>query len=152
MIREASIYTLKKLSSEDLRSYGVRVLTMRRWPRGIAHKDLDFWLPSAGPSMELLVALHTKVLTWDQFLARYLEEQEQQESCRVVSYERDMSHSETYACRSLDYLAHLVQEREIVTLLCWEQDEHCHRFALAQRLARLIMDGSSIQQGDAPCH
>ncbi len=152
MICEASIYTLKKLSSEDLRSYGVRVLTMRRWPRGIAHKDLDFWLPSAGPSMELLVALHTKVLMWDRFLARYLEEQEQQESCRVVSYEQNLSHSETYTCRSLDYLARLENERGTVTVLCWEQDERCHRFTLAHRLTHMIEDGSSTLQGDLPCH
>lgn len=138
MIREASIYALKRLGDEDLNAYGLRVLTMRRWPQGIRRSDIDLWVPSAGPTPELLLAYRTGKVSWDQFLIRYLQEQEREARCRVVSYEHDTPERHEHACRSLDYLAQLAQERGTITVLCWEQNEHCHRFALVQQLTSLI--------------
>ena len=56
MIQEASIAALKKLPREEHATYGRRILVMRRWPRGLSWHDIDLWLPSAGPSEELLAA------------------------------------------------------------------------------------------------
>ncbi len=136
-IREASIYALKGLPEAERHCYGVRVLTMRRWPRGVRRTAIDIWVPTAGPSTDLLTALRAGALAWEQFITRYMEEQEQQRSCRVVSYEQGIPHPAEYACRSLDYLAHLAHERGTITVLCWEQDEHCHRFHLVHALEDL---------------
>ncbi|SRR5579884_856113 len=137
MFKEASIYTLKKLTEAERKAYGLRVLTMRRWPRGIRKSDIDVWVPSAGPSVDLLLALRTEALPWEEFLARYLEEQERQERCRVISYESEIPRPIVYERRPLDVLLQLAQGQGAITLLCWEQGTQCHRFALAKRLAAL---------------
>lgn len=130
---------LKRLADAEQKAYGLRVLTMRRWPRGVRRSDIDIWIPSAGPSVELLLALHAGDLLWEQFLARYLEEQERQERCQVISYERGIPQPISYEKRSLDILMQLADERGTMTLLCWEQGTQCHRFALAKRLAALAV-------------
>ncbi|SRR5579883_73883 len=138
MFKEASVYTLKQLTETERHAYGLRVLTMRRWPRGIRKSDIDVWVPSAGPSVALLLALRAEALPWEEFLARYLEEQERQECCQVISYESSGASQRTlHGRRSLDVLMQLAGERGIITLLCWEQGTQCHRFALAKRLAAL---------------
>jgi hypothetical protein len=60
MFREASVYALKRLSQEERAVYGLRVLTMHKWPRGVRRSDIDVWMPGAGPSIELLTAYHIK--------------------------------------------------------------------------------------------
>jgi len=134
MIREACIYALKRLPEEEQRPYGIRVLTMRRWPRGVRRKDIDLWVPSAGPSVELLAALHTGQMTWDLFLARYAQEQERQRRCHVITYEQGGPLPRDYTCSSLDHLSRLECERGIVTVLCWEPNARCHRFLLKSLL------------------
>lgn len=150
-VQEANIYALKKLPLAELSEYGTRVLTMRRWPRGIARKDIDLWVPSAGPSIALLVAWRTERMTWEQFLARYVEEQVQQEQCRVVCYEQGQPCSEVLSCRALDFLVQLAQARGTVTLLCWEAT-YCHRFILAQQVTQILESCSSTREGDLACH
>ncbi len=138
MYQEASVYTLRKLSTAEQQPYGLRVLTMRRWPRGIRRLDIDLWIPSAGPSIDLLAALHMGAIGWEMFLLRYCEEQEQQQSCRVVSYdEQGKPVSRDYPHRSLDHLQNLERQRGIVTLLCWESGPLCHRHTL-KRLAEAL--------------
>jgi uncharacterized protein YeaO (DUF488 family) len=61
-ILQASIYDLKKLSPTDRASYGLRVLTTRYWLRGVGKRDLDYWIPDAGPSKWLLAALRARPL------------------------------------------------------------------------------------------
>lgn len=138
MYREASVYALRKLSLAEQQPYGLRVLTMRRWPRGIRRQDLDLWMPSAGPSIDLLTALHMEAIDWETFLLRYCEEQEEQQSCRIVSYtDPDKPVSYEYSQRSLDYLQILERQHGIVTLLCWETGPLCHRHTLKRLVEAL---------------
>lgn len=134
MIREASVYTLKKLSPAEQQPYGLRVLTMRRWPRGVRRSDIDLWMASAGPSLELLSALHLRSLSWDDFLARYRAEQLGQRSCRVVTYEGGKRAEQGYPCRSIDHLRRLEQQHGVITVLCWENGPTCHRYTLVELL------------------
>lgn len=134
MFREASIYALRELSDEERAGYGLRVLTMRKWPRGVRHSDIDLWMASAGPSPELLYALHMGSLGWDDFLARYRAEQMEQRSCQVVSYEGGKRAKQVYPCRSIDHLRGLEQQHGVVTVLCWENGPACHRYTLKEML------------------
>jgi uncharacterized protein YeaO (DUF488 family) len=133
MIREASIYALKKLSEEERAPYGLLILTMRKWPRGVRRSDIDVWLPSAGPSIELLLTFHTRSIVWEEFLSLYQAEQQNQQSCHVVTYTQDGQplHAD-YPHRSLDHLKLLAQQHGTITILCWEAGTLCHRYTLRE--------------------
>ena len=131
MIREASIYALKRLSSEERSLYGLRVLTTRKWLRGVRKEDIDVWLPSAGPSIEVLQAWHAGKASWRDFLVIYQMAQEMQQSCRAISYSSDGQRSEQeHPVSSITYLRELEHEQGTITLLCWETGPHCHRHTL----------------------
>jgi len=137
MIREVSIYALKKMSAEEQSAYGVRILTMRHWPRGIRWRDITFWMPNAGPSEELLAAWQADLITWEAFLAQYRLEQQQQFAFTARSASDRHTEKLTQVGRSIDYLRQLEECYGVITVCCWEQDERCHRFALVQLVEEL---------------
>lgn len=132
LIQEISVSALKKLSVAERDRYGIRVLTMRRWPRGLSWQDIDFWLPSAGPSQELLTAWQVSLITWEEFLTQYRYEQQQQFAYIALSRKEDATEKLVAKGRSIDYLRFVEQEQGIVSVSCWEQDGHCHRYTLKQ--------------------
>ncbi len=131
MFREASVYALKRLSEEERKPYGLRVLTMRKWPRGVRCSDIDVWMPSAGPSIELLTAFHMRSIVWEEFLTLYQVEQQNQRTCCVMTYAGGQV---DYPYRSLDHLKLLEQQYGTVTILCWENGPLCHRYTLMELL------------------
>jgi len=138
MIREVSIYALVKLSEEERALYGLRVLTMRRWPRGVRRSDIDVWMPSAGPSVELLLTFHMRSIVWEEFLSLYQAEQKNQRACHIVTYaEGGQPKHADYPYRSLDHLKLLEQRHGTITVLCWENGPLCHRYTLRELLQGL---------------
>ena len=134
MFREASVYALKKLSAEERKPYGLRVLTMRKWPRGVRRSDIDMWMPSAGPSIERLTAYHMRSIVWEEFLTLYRLDQQSQSTCHVVTYANGQPKQEDYPYRSLDHLKLLEQQHGTITVLCWENGLLCHRYSLVELL------------------
>ncbi len=130
MFRDASIYVLKHLSEEEQRAYGLRVLVMRSWPRGISWRDIDVWLPSAAPSRSSLKGLKDGVIPWPIFLNVYRACVLHQETCHVITSKNGQREERDHPFSSLDYLRQREQEHKIVTVLCWEQGELCHRHLL----------------------
>jgi uncharacterized protein YeaO (DUF488 family) len=134
MITEASVYAVKKMTPEAQQSLGLRVLIMRRWPRGIARQTVNVWLPDAGPSVELLSAYNDGCVEWDEFEARYRQEQEALTSCRVVTYAGESIVSDT--CEQLppmQVLRALERQYGTVTVMCREPEgQHCHRHIVVQ--------------------
>jgi uncharacterized protein YeaO (DUF488 family) len=117
MIRHASVYD----RSQDYGEQTLRVLIMRKWPRGIRRDAIDEWLKDAAPSNELLQAYNKDALPWDAFAERYRSE--------IVSERPHV----------LDRWKQLEREHGTITLLCHERippHEHCHRTVLADLLAR----------------
>ncbi len=115
MIRHASIYQARQPAPGD----GLRVLVMRRWPRGIRKESTDLWLKDAAPSRALLDAYNHAGLGWDEFAERYRAE---------MLAERPSV---------LEELRRLEAEHGVVTLLCHERmppSSHCHRELLADLL------------------
>ena len=114
MFKHASIY-----DKDVAQPRGLRVLIMRRWPRGVRKDRVDVWLKDAAPSPNLLDEYHHGALPWDEFRARYREE---------ILSERPAV---------LDELRRLEQQHGDVTLLCFERippEEHCHRLVLLELL------------------
>lgn len=146
MIREASIYTLVKLSEEERKPYGLRVLTMRKWPRGIRRSDIDVWMPSAGPTIELLTAYHIRSIVWEEFLTRYRLEQQRQNACRTVTYMAGQPKQEIFPRGSIDHLKLLEKQYGTVTILCWENGPLCHRYTLVE----LLQEGTATDCGALP--
>lgn len=141
MIREASVYTLKQLPGEERSAYGLRVLTMRSWPRGITKSDVDLWIPSAAPPTELLAAHRAGRMTWHDFTIIYRASQIMAKSCRVLTYQGlDRPQVQIYEHRALDHLHILEREQKTVTLLCWEQTAPCHRFLLQELLENPMIE------------
>jgi uncharacterized protein YeaO (DUF488 family) len=113
MIKHGSVY--ESASEDD----GLRVLVMRRWPRGVRKDAVDTWLKDAAPSRELLDAYNHAGLEWDEFERRYRAE---------ILTERPAV---------LQELRGLEAEHGTVTLLCFERippAEHCHRLVLLELL------------------
>jgi len=134
MIQQARIYDLKKLSHEQQRAeYGVRVLTTRKWLQGISKNDIDIWLPEAGPSLVLLSAWRAQEITWETFVDHYKDEQQTLRECRPSHYVHLVSGAFakrfTIHVSPIQYLASLSMTA-LVTVLCWEQGEQCHRHTL----------------------
>lgn len=136
MIREASVYALKKVHPDELPSYGLRVLTTRKWLQGVRRSDVDLWLPDAGPSSDLLALWRRQGIAWEQFVECYIAEQRRCQTCVPRSLANTCVASKRYVnCSPVEYLARLASQ-QVVTVLCWEQGEQCHRHSLV----RLIED------------
>ena len=133
---EASVYAAKRMDSQARRALGVRVLTMRFWPRGIMKSEIDIWLPDAGPSAPLLAESRSGMITWEEFVTRYQAEQNRQGTCRVVTYEAGRVRSdERRAQTAEEILRELELQHGVVTILCWEgRGKNCHRHILLARL------------------
>src|SRR6266852_2810410 len=115
MIRHASIYEARLAAPGD----GLRVLVMRRWPRGVRKECADVWLKEAGPSRALLDAYNHAGLGWQEFAERYRAEMVQERP------------------EVLDELRSLEKAHGVLTLLCHERmppSEHCHREVLVDLL------------------
>jgi uncharacterized protein YeaO (DUF488 family) len=77
-LQNASIFDVRALPPEQAKQqYGLRILVMRRWPRGVKHSSIDLWIPDAGPSQALLHSYNAKEIDWEQFSAAYRKEQEE---------------------------------------------------------------------------
>jgi uncharacterized protein YeaO (DUF488 family) len=115
LITVASIYGPNDGAAEG----GLRVLVMRKWPRGVRKSAVDVWLKDAGPSGALLDAYHDDGIGWPEFERRYRDE---------ILKERP---------EVLDEIRRLEREHGSVTLLCFERippAEHCHREVLLSLL------------------
>ena len=108
----------KRVYETRERSDGFRLLVMRYWPRGIAKARVDGWEKGLAPSKELLSALRSSEITWQQYVGRFV--------CEMNS--RDDS------VVAIDLLRKRVRT-ETVTLLCWCKDYlQCHRTLLKKMI------------------
>lgn len=111
-IRTKNIYDPP--SSED----GLRLLVMRKWPRGVPRQRVDRWEKELGPSLSLLEDWRRGGLSWEEFSRRYAAEVSRQQPLITA-------------------LQGLTAEGNI-TLLCGCRDEaHCHRSLLKEIIDRV---------------
>jgi len=115
MIKTKSVYHDKPEQGD-----GMRILVMRRWCRPLSKEKakIDEWLKDLSPSEELLTNFQNKLITWDEYQKRFLQEME----------------SKTVLLKTLAEKA----KNQNVTLLCCERDDkECHRRLLKEIIEKI---------------
>jgi uncharacterized protein YeaO (DUF488 family) len=94
---------------------GLRVLTMRHWPRGVRRERADVWERGLAPTRELLAGYRAGSIDWEGYAARFLAEMHERADARAaLAWVREQAAEGT------------------VTLLCGCADAaRCHRTLLA---------------------
>ena len=106
---------LKRIYDPAAPDDGWRLLTMRRWPRGVRKTDISEWDKGLAPSIELFNDIKNGNIGWDEYVRRFHAEM----AARPDSIE------------SLAALRKRVEAGEAVTLMCSCPDEnYCHRSLL----------------------
>ena len=123
----------KSVSSAIEKGDGLRILATRFRGRGLPSSKYDVWMPSLGPSEQLLKAVMGGAIEWKTFVKRYHDElyldgpiDERSETIK--------NHGQKSTLRLLKALG----QKQNVTLLCHcvEDAKECHRFLLAKEIAK----------------
>lgn len=113
---------------------GLRILATRFRGRGLPASRYDAWMPSLGPSEQLLKAALSGRIDWKTFAKRYREELYLDGPIDDRS-ETIKNHGQKSTLRLLKALS----GRQHVTLMCHcdEDASECHRFLLAKEIERI---------------
>jgi uncharacterized protein YeaO (DUF488 family) len=135
---EACTTKLRTMTKEQHDALGTRVLVMRQWPRGLPKANVDVWMPDAGPSFTLLQSYRSHVIDWTEFERLYRQEQLTRTMCRVVRYsDGDRISDEVVRLSPLKMLYKWGLAGQKITVMCWENDLHCHRHILVDLLKEM---------------
>jgi len=120
--------------SEPTKDDGLRILATRFRGRGLPTSRYDVWMPSLGPSEELLTAVQSGEIDWQTFTKRYREELFLDGPIDDRS-ETIKNHGQKSTLRLIKVLG----EKQHVTLMCHcdEDATQCHRFLLLKELQRI---------------
>ena len=128
------LFTKSVHSPINHRRDGLRILATRFRGRGLPANRYDVWMPSLGPSEDLLRRVLGGKVTWARFLREYRKE-------IVLSGAIDSrnhsikNHGQKFTLRLIKALA----DRGSVTLMCHcdENAKQCHRFELQRLIGRM---------------
>lgn len=120
--------------SEPKKDDGFRILATRFRGRGLPTERYDVWMPSLGPSEQLLKAVQSGAIDWKTFTKRYREELFMDGSIDDRN-ETIKNHGQKSALRLIQALG----EKQNVTLMCHcgEDAAECHRFVLIREVHRI---------------
>jgi len=123
----------RSVGSEIQKGDGLRILATRFRGRGLPVSKYDVWMPSLGPSEQLLKAVMGGAIDWKTFTKRYHDELYLDGPIDDRS-ETIKNHGQKSTLRLLKALS----EKQHVTLLCHcvEDARECHRFLLAKEIAK----------------
>jgi len=112
---------------------GLRVLATRFRGRGLPTSQYDVWMPSLGPSEELLKAVQAGDIDWKTFTKRYREELFLDGPIDDRS-QTIKNHGQKSTLRLLKALSH----KQHVTIMCHCADDakQCHRFLLLSEILK----------------
>ena len=112
---------------------GLRILVTRFRGRGLPASRYDVWMPSLGPSEQLLKAVLAGRIDWKTFAKRYRDELYLDGPIDARS-ETIKNHGQKSTLRLIRALG----EQQNVTLLCHcdEDAAQCHRYVLAKEVSR----------------
>ena len=125
MIRTRSVWSPIKKGD------GFRILATRFRGRGMSASRYDVWMPSLGPSENLLRAVQAAKIDWKTFTKRYREELVMDGPIDARS-ETIKNHGQKFTLRLLKEMA----KKQNVTLMCHcaEDATQCHRFLLRETI------------------
>lgn len=121
----------KSVSTTIEAADGLRVLVARFRGRGVPKSRYDLWLPSLGPSEELLRGFLNGEVTWSDFSKEY-----RKELWADGPVDEKNRTSKNHGQKGLLRLLRFISRQQRVTLLCHcdEDAEHCHRHLLRKIL------------------
>ncbi|HYE88788.1 MAG TPA: DUF488 family protein [Vicinamibacterales bacterium] len=127
MIKTRSVW------SEIRKDDGLRILATRFRGRGLPASRYDVWMPSLGPSEELLKAILSGAIDWKTFARRYRDELYLDGPIDDRS-ETIKNHGQKSTLRLLKALG----AKQPVTLMCHcdEDTTECHRFLLQKAIEK----------------
>ena len=127
MIKTRSVWADRK--KDD----GLRILATRFRGRGLPTNRYDVWMPSLGPSEQLLRSVLDGTIDWKTFAKRYREELYLDGPIDDRS-DTIKNHGQKSTLRLLKALG----QQQNVTLLCHcdEDATQCHRFLLEKEILR----------------
>lgn len=127
MLRTRSVW------SEPTNDDGLRILATRFRGRGLPATRYDVWMPSLGPSEQLLKAALAGTIDWKTFARRYREE------LYLDGPIDDRSATiKNHGQKSTLRLLKALGEKHHLTLMCHcdEDATQCHRFLLMKEISR----------------
>jgi len=108
----------KSIQEKKKKRDEIRICVMRR-PGKYNDKDFDIWMPVLAPSHKLLDDIHTKKITWEQYVKRFTKEVLIGQKC------------------FLKILSEIALKHDI-TVLCWEKSpKKCHRRLVAEECKKI---------------
>jgi uncharacterized protein YeaO (DUF488 family) len=122
MLKTKSVHT-----AIDREADGLRVLAARFRGRGLPKSRYDVWMPSLGPSEQVLRRMQSGAISWPRFAGEYRKELfldgPIDKRSRTIK-----NHGQKFTLRLIKRLA----QQGNVTLLCHcaEEDTRCHRHLL----------------------
>jgi uncharacterized protein YeaO (DUF488 family) len=119
--------------SEPTKHDGLRILATRFRGRGLPATRYDVWMPSLGPSEQLLKAVLAGTIDWKTFARRYREE------LYLDGPIDDRSATiKNHGQKSTLRLLKALGEKQHLTLMCHcdEDATQCHRFLLMKEISR----------------
>ena len=127
------ILTKSVTSPIDRGRDGLRILATRFRGRGLPATACDVWMPSLGPSEQLLRQVLGEKITWTQFLREYRRELVMDGPVDARS-KTIKNHGQKFTLRLLHELA----QRGNVTVMCHcaEDAVQCHRHELRKLIER----------------
>jgi uncharacterized protein YeaO (DUF488 family) len=111
----------------DRETDGLRILATRFRGRDMPSNRYDVWMPSLGPSEQLLKSIQSGKITWAEFAREYRAELFM--DGRIDARSRTIkNHGQKFTLRLIEQLS----RKAPVTLLCHcaEDQQHCHRHLL----------------------
>lgn len=129
VLKTKSVWT-----SVDRKRDGLRILATRFRGRGMPKGRYDVWMPSLGPSEQVLRRLQDGAISWAEFSRNYRKELfldgPIDRRSRTIK-----NHGQKFTLRLIRRLA----QRSHVTLLCHcaEEEQRCHRHILRALIDRI---------------
>jgi uncharacterized protein YeaO (DUF488 family) len=122
MLQTKSVHT-----AIDQKQDGLRLLVTRFRGRGLPASRYDVWLPSLGPSEQLLRAFQNGSVPWSKFQREY-----RLEVFMDGPIDDRSKTIKNHGQKSLLRLIKTLSQSDNVTLMCHcdEAEEHCHRHIL----------------------
>lgn len=117
----------KSVWSPVKKTDGIRILVTRFRGRGLRSSRYHVWMPSLGPTEQLLKLVQKDKLTWSQFAREYSKEifldGPVDKKCKTIK-----NHGQKFTLRLIKQLA----RNGTVTLMCHcdEEQQNCHRHVL----------------------
>jgi uncharacterized protein YeaO (DUF488 family) len=127
MIKTRSVW------SDITKHDGLRILVTRFRGRGLPTSQYDVWMPSLGPSEQLLKSVQSGDIAWKAFTKRYREE------LFLDGPIDDRSNTiKNHGQKSTLRLLKALGETQDVTLMCHcdEDATECHRFLLLKEIQK----------------